>query len=367
MNSVNYSADDYDVYVDDLYDVFLARKPLAGERAHWVGVLRGGMTWREAFNRFKASPEYLERTRIAPAHRPGHYYSPIVDPVEARKYANADRNADPDAILEVRICMSRMMQYWEAMSPHIRSSQFPARRQIDRRYFTDNDIYSVGDAAILRAMILLAKPRNIIEIGSGFSSACMLDTLDEGRLDTRIVFIEPHTERLRALLRAADDGRCSVIEAPVQTVDPSQFSILEENDILFIDSTHVMKAGSDVNYELFELLPRLNRGVMIHFHDVQYPFEYPDQWIFERMYSWNEIYGLRAFLMHNDAYQICYFNSLFARKHRNLVAETYDKILLNPGGGLWLKKVVGPSRVIADETRPSPVQATRCNGASHAV
>jgi hypothetical protein len=75
------------------------------------------------------------------------------------------------------------------------------------------------------------------------------------------------------------------------------FDVLDENDILFINSSHVAKTGSDVNFELFEILPRLKKGVIVHIHDILYPFEYPREWVIERNYSWNEVYAVRAFLM----------------------------------------------------------------------
>jgi hypothetical protein len=170
----------------------------------------------------------------------------------------------------------------------------------------------------------------------------MLDTLDElPNGDTKLVFIEPHTRRLRETLRARDEQRCTIIEKPVQEVDLSIFDALDRDDILFIDSTHVMKTASDVNVALFDILPRLKKDVVIHFHDIQYPFEYPDKWIFDRKYSWNEIYGVRAFLMYNDAFRIEFFNSLFVRRFRELIRTTYPAMLTAPGSGIWIRKLIG--------------------------
>jgi hypothetical protein len=140
-------------------------------------------------------------------------------------------------------------------------------------------------------------------------------------------------------LRESDAKRVSIIETPVQEVDLRTFDPLEENDILFIDSTHVMKTGSDVNFELFEVLPRIKKGVLIHFHDIQYPFEYPDEWVYNRKYSWNEIYALRAFLMYNERFRVEFFNSLFIGRNRELVRATYEPMLKNPGASLWLRKI----------------------------
>jgi hypothetical protein len=99
-----------------------------------------------------------------------------------------------------------------------------------------------------------------------------------------------------------------------------------------------VKTGSDVVYELFEILPRLRSGVVVHFHDVFYPFEYPFEWVVVRNYSWNELYALRAFLMGNQDWEIMFFNDYFARIERDRIARDAPEILRNPGGGLWLRR-----------------------------
>jgi hypothetical protein len=108
---------------------------------------------------------------------------------------------------------------------------------------------------------------------------------------------------------------------------------------LFIDSSHVAKTASDVNFEIFELLPRLKPSVIVHFHDIFYPFEYPHGWIFDIRRSWNEIYFLRAFLMYNSAFEILFFNDYFACKFPHLTEHGPSHFRQNPGGGLWLRKL----------------------------
>ncbi len=110
----------------------------------------------------------------------------------------------------------------------------------------------------------------------------------------------------------------------------STFSTLNKNDILFIDSTHVLKTASDVHYELFSILPSLNKGVLVHFHDIQYPFEYPRPWLFKDNMSWNEIYALRAFLMYNSAFEVVFWNGLFAHRQRELIHKIQPAIPHQP-------------------------------------
>ena len=327
-------------YIDDLYSVFLGRSPGVEESAHWISVLEQGMSDRDVFYRFKASKEYELRTRVRTTFPAGHYHSPVVDPDEARKYFRVDRGTDPKNLGGISISVENMMRVWERLRPFITSTNFPSKKDKRCRYYVNNDVYPIGDATILRAMILATKPKRIIEIGSGFSSACMLDALDEsGNLEANVTFVEPYPERLLGLLRPSDNQRCKIIKQPVQALDVHLFEDLQQNDILFIDSTHVLKTASDVHFELFEVMPRLRNGVLIHFHDVHYPFEYPESWIFDLNYSWNEIYAVRAFLMYNREFEIMYFNSFFASEYALLIDITYPQMLRNPGGSLWLRKM----------------------------
>jgi hypothetical protein len=124
----------------------------------------------------------------------------------------------------------------------------------------------------------------------------------------------------------------------VQEVGLEKFKALRENDILFIDSSHVSKINSDVNYIFFTILPQLHPGVYIHFHDIFYPFEYPKEWIYEGR-AWNEIYLLRAFLQHNAVFKIVFFNTFLEYFHAKRFQEDMPLCLKNPGGSVWLKKV----------------------------
>jgi hypothetical protein len=99
-----------------------------------------------------------------------------------------------------------------------------------------------------------------------------------------------------------------------------------------------MSTGSDVCFELFEILPHLKSGVVVHFHDVFWPFEYPRYWVVEENRCWNELYGIRAFLTKNEQWTILFFNDYFARFEVETITETCQLFLKNPGGALWLRK-----------------------------
>lgn len=179
----------------------------------------------------------------------------------------------------------------------------------------------------------IIKPRHIIEIGSGYSTAVMLDT-NENYFENKIhiTCIEPRADRLRTLLRTIDD--LEVYEKDLQEIPVQFFDTLGKNDILFIDSSHVSKMNSDVNYVFFEILPRLKKGCYIHFHDVFYPFIYPRRWIYEGR-SYNEMYMIRAFLMNNKEYSVQFFGDMLSQRCSDLIPEYLQGVGI---GSLWIKK-----------------------------
>jgi hypothetical protein len=141
-----------------------------------------------------------------------------------------------------------------------------------------------------------------------------------------------------SLLSEEDNRRYVVMTKPVQEVNLEQFGALQKDDILFIDSSHVVKIGSDVSYLIGEVLPCLNSGVVIHFHDIFWPFEYPQEWVLQGT-AWNEAYFLRTFLQYNNLFEIEYFNAYIAAVHRSTLKERMPLCLENSGAGIWIRKV----------------------------
>ena len=139
-------------------------------------------------------------------------------------------------------------------------------------------------------------------------------------------------------MRPGDATKVTVIPTPLQDVPLSLFATLESGDVLFIDSTHVVKTGSDVVWLYNEVLPSINAGVHIHIHDMFYPFEYPKPWVFEGR-AWSEAYLVRSFLAFNPDFEIDLFNDWFAKFHRERIARELPIMLQNTGGALWLKRV----------------------------
>jgi len=241
---------------------------------------------------------------------PGHFYSPIADlnEVRAQERRLFDRYVREVPGIELHVeeqlaLHARFLEFY----PDVR---FAPRPEAGRRYYYENDYFAFCDGFFMYSMIRHFRPRRIVEVGSGFSSALMLDTLEDlGETGTHCTFVEPYPERLRSLLRADDLERHRLVEAKVQDVPVTAFADLGENDILSIDSSHVTKTGSDVNYLFFEVLPRLAPGVVIHVHDIPFPFEYAEEVVYEGR-SWNEAYLMRAFLQFNSDFELLFFPSL---------------------------------------------------------
>lgn len=269
---------------------------------------------------------------------PGHFYSPIpnldeVKRLEGRLWAEAPRE-----VKGVDLNVKEQLKVLGELAKHYGELPFRDEKQPGTRYHYDNGLYSYCDAIFLYSMIRRLEPKRIVEVGSGYSSAVTLD-VNELFFDGSIscTFIEPFPKVLNSLLKEEDRESATLIERNLQDVDVEVFGRLKKGDILFIDSTHVAKTGSDVNYIFSEILPRLNSGVYIHFHDIFYPFEYPREWVYEGR-AWNELYMLRAFLQYNRSFRMVLFSTYLARFHRDVLERDMPLCLKNPGGNIWLRK-----------------------------
>lgn len=271
---------------------------------------------------------------------PGHFYSPVVEPGsivirEAEIWGKQDAETLPGIDLrteEQLKLISQFIQYYP---------ELPYSREKDPlvRYYFDNDYYTHNEAVVLYSIMRHVKPKKIVEIGSGFTSAIMLDTNQRFFDNTiRLCFIDPYPERLMGLMNEKDLVSCKVIAQEVQSVPLDIYRELEAGDILFVDSSHVAKTGSDLNHILFEILPVLQPGVLIHFHDIFFPFEYPKAWVMQGR-NWNENYFIRAFLMHNHAYQIRLYSDYIFTHHKDAFIQMPLAYGVR-GSSLWLEKTI---------------------------
>jgi hypothetical protein len=286
------------------------------------------------------------RSRAIP-HPPGHYYSPIPDVEEVRAREDTIWRLDSvKTIPGIDLNERAQLELLEQLRPYHSEQPFSEHKRPNRRYYFANDFFSFCDGIVYYCMLRHLKPKRVIEIGSGFSSCVLLDT-NELFFDSsiRCTFIEPEPERFYGLLSPDDIDRVRIISRQLQDVDPDCFSELSSGDILFVDSSHVSKTGSDVNMVLFDILPALPAGVHIHFHDIFYPFEYPREYVYLQ-WAWNELYLLRAFLSHNHAFIITMFPSFLERFHTERFEDALPLAYKHPpkwptliGASLWIERV----------------------------
>jgi len=276
---------------------------------------------------------------IKSAHPNGHFYSPVVDPasLDVARVWPADPSVmgiDFDDTSHERILR-------EAFPRFIAEYDYPERLEETSdltEFFTQNTQYSWLDSRALFVLLRQWQPRRMIEVGSGFSTLLAADVNRRflgSSMD--ITCIEPFP---RAFLRNGVPGVSRLIESKVQDVPLREFAALEAGDILFIDSSHVAKTGSDVNFLYFEVLPRLAHGVRVHVHDIFLPHDYLRNWVIDENRSWNEQYLLRALLMYSSAFRVVFGCSYAFWRFPELVraALAHPRGHAFAGGSFWIER-----------------------------
>jgi predicted O-methyltransferase YrrM len=299
-----------------------------------------GLLMRQAFGKHVGSPVLA----FAP---PGHYYCPIPSPRDVARWAAPKFAEGPESLVGLDLNVAGQLAMIRALGPLTRDLGFADTHTRATRYYWDNDGFAPGDATALAAMIRHFRPRRIIEAGAGYSTAVMLDVSERYVTSPpTIECIDPEPERLQSLLRPGDEGRLTIHQTLVQNLPLSFFTRLEPNDILFIDSSHVLKLGSDVAFFLLDVLPRLAPGVVVHVHDIATSFEYPPEW-YDEGRAWNEAPALRAFLAFNRNFEVIFFCDYLVRFQRDALATHMPLALRQPKGlmegnasvSLWLRRL----------------------------
>lgn len=301
--------------------------------AHEVQELRAALAAGQA-NSQGPDADVVGARNVAGIYPLGHFHSPIPDMTDVRDRIDqifADRESFPGVDLNTKSQIGLARRIADV----VQDQPFQSSATPGLRYYYENPYFGYGDGLVLHGLLRLWRPRRFIEVGSGFSSALTLDT-NEGFLDNSMActFIEPNAERLHGLLRESDEQRVRIIEQPVQSAPREIFDELEPGDVLFIDSSHVAKAGSDVTYLMLDLLPALPSGVHVHVHDIVWPFEYRD-WVLDGRF-WNEAYLLRALLVNNDRLKITWFSNQLAFKESDEVGQLLPIWKRDPGTSMWM-------------------------------
>ena len=272
-------------------------------------------------------------------HAPGHFYTPIPSLEEVRSREEQIFGTPPRQIPGIDLNEEGQLQILEKFKQFYNEQPFSSTRTNKLLYYFENGNYGYTDGIVLHCMIRYLQPKRIIEVGCGDSSCNMFDTNElffNNSID--LTFIDPDEKKVYAKIKSAKHVETTVISKQIQEVSLDTFSALDENDILFIDSSHVSKIDSDVNYLVFEVLPHLKRGVHVHFHDIWYPFEYAKEWIYNG-HAWNEAYLVRAFLQYNKDFKIVFFNGYLRYFFEDVFKEYMPLCMKHPGGSLWIRKV----------------------------
>jgi predicted O-methyltransferase YrrM len=224
--------------------------------------------------------ERAEMSRLQRLARTGHFEKPIFVILPQFK------SCDPLPIFQQ---IQRGQNRFAEIVGSARPDSFPLK----------NDYFTTPDAEVLYAIVQLYRPARIVEVGSGYSTQLFRRAINDARIAAHLTSIDPKPRK--EISQQSD----TVISEQVETVgDLSLFRELQRSDILFIDSSHEIKPGNDLLYLVFTVLPQLASGVLIHFHDIFLPYEYPREWIIENRWNWTEQYLVQAFLTGNSSFEV---------------------------------------------------------------
>ncbi|MBU4289013.1 MAG: class I SAM-dependent methyltransferase [Proteobacteria bacterium] len=227
-----------------------------------------------------------------------HYYEPLFNPSHLRMSLRKDRT-----LPGINLNTQEQLNLLNKFSFNEELKKIPINKTNDLEFYYNNPSFGLGDAEYLYNMIRLFKPRKLIEIGCGNSTLMAINAIRQNKKDNQNYFcehicIEPYEmDWLKKL-------EVKVIRERVENIDKQIFSDLEANDILFVDSSHIIRPQGDVLFEYLEILPILKQGVLVHIHDIFTPKDYLNEWVLEDMKFWNEQYLLEAFMTFNNEYRI---------------------------------------------------------------
>jgi hypothetical protein len=257
---------------------------------------------------------------------PGAFYSPVVDArvVTAEPERSRLWPADPVDPPGIDVRAVDQLELLRTVGQHALPTEWPGRGPFD----PDNDQFPVQDAALLYGLVRHLRPERFVEVGSGWSTTVTRRAVEDGSLPTRVVCIEPYP---RPFLREV--GGIELRVEKVQHTPSTVFDALAPGDVLFIDSSHIAKTGSDVVHLVLDVLPRLAPGVVVHVHDVFIPEDYPVGWV-TAGFGWNEQYLVQAFLAGHARAEVLAMNHWLSVRHPEAVADAFGDVPLT-GSSVW--------------------------------
>ena len=272
---------------------------------------------------------------------PNHFYQPVPDTSELKD----DLWRKHSELIGIDLRETSQLELLRLFASKFKNEyeQFPRTpTATPYEYYMANSAFVSVDGEILYSMIRHFKPRRIFEIGSGYSTYLSAQAVQKNAEEDRgyeceLVAFEPYPDEI---LKAGFPGLSRLVRKKIQDVPVSEFDKLAQNDILFIDSSHVLKTGSDVHLEYLEILPRLNKGVIVHTHDIFLPQEYPKEWVLGRRLFWTEQYVLQAFLAFNDSFEVLWAGNYMNLKHPDELKKAFSSYKRNQTlpGSFWTRR-----------------------------
>ena len=279
--------------------------------------------WRRTKD-FVSRNLFLFFQRLGVHVMPVHYYSPIPDTSELRR--SLEKWYRPSSLPGIDLNVEGQHRLLEQLRRFkVEYDNLPPFSEISARGYGEG--YGEIESQILHAMVRHFKPRRVIEVGSGVSTFYFVNALAANRdahgINPRMTCIEPHPKQA---LYQFEQFNVNIIPTNVQDIPSTLFEELDDGDILFIDSTHVVRINGDVNFLFLEVVPTLRPGVLIHVHDVPFPYPTldPTVWIFQRRMFWTEPALVQAFLAYNRAFEILLCGSYLHYTTPSVLNSTFD-------------------------------------------
>jgi predicted O-methyltransferase YrrM len=265
-----------------------------------------------------------------------HYYEPLFNDKHLKHSLEKDRS-----LLGIAWNKTGQLDLLQEFAYEEELRSFPMQKTSDfSTFYFENPSFGPADAEYLYSIIRHSKPKRIIEIGSGYSTLMARHAILENKKEDKSyncehICIEPYE------MKWLEKIGVTVIRKLVEQVELSVFKTLEKNDILFIDSSHVLRPQGDVLYEMLEILPSVNKGVIIHVHDIFSPRDYTKKHIVDDIIFWNEQYVLEAFLTCNDKFEIIGALNYLKNHHPDELSGKFPVFKNNPHhepGSFWIRR-----------------------------
>jgi len=304
--------------------------PLTYISSKWLGVIRRQILT----GKFRLSNHIFKKTGVFPII--DHYYEPIFNYAKYVTDWNKERLSGT-----INLNIPEQLTFIKSFNYGHELLRIPEKRIYTNDYFYKNKNFEAGDAEYYYSLIRKIKPSKIIEIGSGNSTLMALKAIEQNKLDqienqTELICIEPYPNYWLKEIKGI-----TLIKSKVEKLELTVFKELKENDILFIDSSHMIRPEGDVLFEFMEILKCIPSGVYIHIHDIFTPYLFPKDWIEKGNYLWNEQFLLEAILAYSSSFKV--IGSLYYLKMNYLteISHAFPNLAKhnNNPGSFWIYKI----------------------------